>query len=51
MTIETSLLYLAALGVFFTTRPDTIQLPIVANSARRRLKKGGGTIAGDLTAS
>ena len=50
MTIETCLLYLAALGVFFATPPDTSQL-IIASSARRGLQKGGWTIAGDLTAS
>ena len=51
MTIETYLLYLAALGVFFATPPDTSQLLIIANSARHGLKKSGWTIAGDLTAN
>ena len=51
MTIETNLLYLAALGVFFATLPDTGRLLIIANSARHGLKKSGGTIAGDLAAS
>ena len=31
---ETCLLYLAALGVFFATPPDTSRLLIIANSAR-----------------
>ena len=51
MTIETYLLYLAALGIFFATPPDTSQLLIIANSARHGLKKSGWTIAGDLTAN
>ena len=51
MPIETYLLYLAALGVFFATPPDTSQLLIIANSARHGLKKCGWTIAGDLTAN
>ena len=51
MTIETYLLYLAALAVFFATPPDTSQLLIIANSARHGLKKSGWTIAGDLTAN
>ena len=51
MTIETYLLYLAALGVFFATPPDTSQLLIIANSARHGLKRSGWTIAGDLSAN
>ena len=51
MTIETYLLYLGALGVFFATPPDTSQLLIIANSACHGLKKSGWTIAGDLTAN
>lgn len=51
MSMETYLLYLAALGVFFATPPDTSQLLIIANSARHGLKKSGWTIAGDLTAN
>ena len=49
--METYLLYLAALGVFFATPPDTSQLFIIANSARHGMKKCGWTIAGDLTAN
>ena len=51
MTIETYLLYLAALVVFFATPPDTSQLLVIANSARHGLKKSGWTIAGDLSAN
>ena len=51
MTIETYLLHLVALGVFFATPPDTSQVLIIANSARHGLKKSDWTIAGDLTAS
>ena len=51
MTIETYLLYLAALAVFFATPPDTSQLLVIANSARHGLKKSGWTIAGDLAAN
>ncbi|MCY4591131.1 MAG: LysE family translocator [Alphaproteobacteria bacterium] len=51
MSIETYLLYLTALGVFFATPPDTSQLLVVANSARHGLMKSGWTIAGDLTAN
>ena len=51
MTLETYLLYLAALGVFFATPPDTSQLLIIANSVRHGLKRSGWTIAGDLTAN
>ena len=51
MTIETYLLYLAALGVFFATPPDTSQLLIIANSARHGLKRSVWTIAGDLSAN
>lgn len=49
--IETYLLYLAALGVFFATPPDTSQLLVIANSARHGLKNSCWTIAGDLTAN
>lgn len=51
MTIETYLLYLVALAVFFATPPDTSQLLIIANSARHGLKRSAWTIAGDLTAN
>ena len=45
------LLYLAALGVFFATPPDTSQPLAIANSARDGLKRSGWTIAGDLRAN
>ena len=51
MSIETYLLYLVALGVFFASPPDTSQLLIIANSARHGMKKSAWTIAGDLTAN
>ena len=51
MTVDTYLLYLAALAVFFATPPDTSQLLIIANSARHGLRKSGWTIAGDLAAN
>ena len=51
MTVDTYLLYLAALAVFFATPPDTSQLLIIANSARHGLRKSGWTIAGDLSAN
>ena len=51
MTVDTYLLYLAALAVFFATPPDTSQLLVIANSARHGLRKSGWTIAGDLTAN
>ena len=51
MSVETYLLYMAALGVFFATPPDTSQLLVIANSARHGLKKSAWTIAGDLTAN
>jgi len=39
--IETYFLYLAALGVFFTTPLDSSQLLIIANSAHFGLKGKG----------
>ncbi len=51
MTIDTYLLYLAALAVFFATPPDTSQLLIISNSVRHGLRRSGWTIAGDLSAN
>ncbi|MEM8950373.1 MAG: LysE family translocator [Pseudomonadota bacterium] len=51
MTLEVYLLYLAAVGVFFASPPDTSQLLIVSNSIRYGLKRSALTIAGDLTAN
>ena len=51
MTIETYLIYLAAVAVFFATPPDTSQLLIISNSVRHGLGRSAYTIAGDLTAN
>ena len=51
MPLETYLLYLAAVAVFFATPPDTSQLLILSNSVRHGLKRSACTIAGDLTAN
>ncbi|MEM6322565.1 MAG: LysE family translocator [Pseudomonadota bacterium] len=51
MPLETYLIYLAAIVVFFATPPDTSQLLIIANSARHGLRKSVWTIFGDLSAN
>lgn len=51
MTLEVYLLYLAAVGVFFASPPDTSQLLIVSNSIKYGLRRSAFTIAGDLTAN
>ena len=51
MSIETYLIYLAALAAFFLTPPDTSQLLIISNSLRHGLKASTATIAGDLSAN
>ena len=51
MALETYLIYLAAVAVFFATPPDTSQLLIISNSARHGLRRSVFTIAGDLTAN
>ena len=51
MLMETYLVYLAAVAVFFATPPDTSQLLIISNSIRHGLRKSAYTIAGDLTAN
>lgn len=51
MAIETYLIYLAAVAVFFATPPDTSQLLIISNSIRHGLRRSVFTIAGDLTAN
>ena len=51
MPVETYLIYLAAVAVFFVTPPDTSQLLIISNSIRHGLRKSVYTIAGDLTAN
>jgi homoserine/homoserine lactone efflux protein len=51
MPLETYLIYLAAVGAFFATPPDTSQLLIISNSIRHGLRRSVCTIAGDLTAN
>ena len=51
MPMETYLIYLAAVAVFFATPPDTSQLLVISNSARFGLRQSLHTIAGDLTAN
>lgn len=51
MPMETYLIYLAAVAVFFATPPDTSQLLIISNSIRYGLRKSVFTIAGDLSAN
>lgn len=51
MLLETYLIYLAAVAVFFATPPDTSQLLIISNSIRYGIRRSALTIAGDLTAN
>lgn len=51
MTLETYLIYLAAVAVFFATPPDTSQLLIISNSIRHGVRRSLLTIAGDLSAN
>ncbi|WP_298835742.1 LysE family translocator [uncultured Roseobacter sp.] len=51
MLMETYLIYLAAVAVFFATPPDTSQLLIISNSVRYGLRRSAFTIAGDLVAN
>lgn len=51
MTMDTYLIYLAAVAVFFATPPDTSQLLIISNSVRHGLRRSACTIAGNLTAN
>ena len=51
MTIETYLIYLAAVAIFFATPPDTSQLLIISNSIQHGLRRSVFTIAGDLIAN
>lgn len=46
MPMETYLIYVAAVAVFFATPPDTSQLLIISNSVRHGLKNSLFTIAG-----
>lgn len=51
MSFETYLLYLAVLGAFFATPPDTSQLLIISNSLRHGVRRSLATVAGDLSAN
>lgn len=51
MQLETYLLYLAAVAVFFATPPDTSQLLIVSNAISHGIRRSALTIAGDLSAN
>lgn len=51
MPLETYLLYLAAVAVFFATPPDTSQLLIISNAIRHGLRRSIWTIFGDLSAN
>jgi threonine/homoserine/homoserine lactone efflux protein len=51
VTIETYLLYLAAVAVFFATPPDTSQLLIVSNAMKRGLRRSTWVVFGDLSAN
>lgn len=51
MSIETYLLYLAAVAVFFATPPDTSQLLIVSNAIKHGLRRSTWVIFGDLSAN
>jgi threonine/homoserine/homoserine lactone efflux protein len=51
VTLDTYFLYLAALGVFFATPPDTSQLLIMSNSLRHGRRRSLWTVAGDLSAN
>ncbi|NYS24263.1 LysE family translocator [Rhodobacteraceae bacterium 2376] len=51
MPMETYLIYLAAVAVFFATPPDTSQLLVISNSIRHGLRRSAYTIVGDLSAN
>ncbi|MBT6591108.1 MAG: LysE family translocator [Rhodospirillaceae bacterium] len=51
MPMETYLIYLVAVAVFFATPSDTSQLLTISNSIRHGLRRSIYTIAGDLTAN
>ncbi|MFL4472222.1 LysE family translocator [Tateyamaria armeniaca] len=51
MSVETYLLYLAAVAVFFATPPDTSQLLIVSNAMKHGLRRSLWVICGDLSAN
>jgi threonine/homoserine/homoserine lactone efflux protein len=49
MPMETYVLYLAAVAVYFATPPDTSQLLIISNSVWHGLRRSVYTLAGNLT--
>jgi len=51
MSLETYLVCLAAVAMFFATPPDTSQLPIISNSIRHALRRSFYMIASDLAAN
>ena len=51
MSIETYLVYLAAVIVFFATPPDTSQLLVISNSIQHGLRRSAFSITGDLSAN
>lgn len=51
MALETYLIYLLAVAVFFATPPDTSQLMIISNAIRHGLRRSLYTLGGDLTAN
>lgn len=51
MTLETYIIYLAAVAAFFATPPDTSQLLTISNSIQHGLKRSLWTISGDLSAN
>ena len=51
MPLDTYLIYLAAVAVFFATPPDTSQLLIISNATRHGLRRACWTIFGDLSAN
>ena len=51
MTLETYVLYLATLAVFFATPPGTSQILIISNALRFGLRRSLWTGAGDLSAN
>jgi len=51
MSLETYLLYLATIAVFFATPPDSSQLLVISNAIRHGLPRSLWTIFGDLSAN
>lgn len=51
MPLDSYLIYLAAVAMFFATPPDTSQLLIISNSIRHGLRRSIFTVAGNLSAN